>query len=419
MTLPMRRRLRLSPIVFGVLLLAGCSTNGSPSSSSPSAVNIGLPAAFTGGTVQYGEPWFQGAQVAADYINSNGGIMGAQVNLIPVDTGGDPVDAVPAVRRMLALDNISMSLGLSGLDWTDSLSIINAAHMVNFSHIGSPATDHLTYKYSFATGSSDALMGSAMALYASIKGYHKIALAFDASVGAQTLVPSIMKAAQVLGLTVVASPAIPLGAPSYEAEVLQIMQAHPDVILTQLQPSLAGTFFQELVTLGGAANQPVIGSDLTLEKDWFAAVGSKEVQAHIVSLNGSSRTTGIGYQTFLTGYTNRYHTAPPYLGVNSYDGLTIGALAMIDAHSTDPSVYVNDILDVTTPGAGKTTVYTFAQGATLLREGKKIKYYGASGPMVYNQYHRVSGDFTVDQGTSTGLTQIAVVPADQLNKLVF
>ena len=121
--------------------------------------------------------------------------------------------------------------------------------MVNFSHIGRPATDHLTYKYSFATGSSDALMGSAMALYASIKGYHKIALAFDASVGAQTLVPSIMKAAQVLGLTVVASPAIPLGAPSYEAEVLQIMQAHPDVILTQLQPSLAGTFFQELVTL--------------------------------------------------------------------------------------------------------------------------------------------------------------------------
>ena len=64
MTLPMRRRLQLSPIVFGVLLLAGCSTNGSPSSSAPSAVNIGLPAAFTGGTVQYGEPWFQGAQVA-------------------------------------------------------------------------------------------------------------------------------------------------------------------------------------------------------------------------------------------------------------------------------------------------------------------------------------------------------------------
>ena len=119
MTLPMRRRLQLSPIVFGVLLLAGCSTNGSPSSSAPSAVNIGLPAAFTGGTVQYGEPWFQGAQVAADYINSNGGIMGAQLNLIPVDTGGDPVDAVPAVRRMLALDNISMSLGLSGLDWTE------------------------------------------------------------------------------------------------------------------------------------------------------------------------------------------------------------------------------------------------------------------------------------------------------------
>ena len=158
MTLPMRRRLRLSPIAFGVLLLAGCSTNGSPSSSAPSAVNIGLPAAFTGGTVQYGEPWFQGAQVAADYINSNGGIMGAQVNLIPVDTGGDPVDAVPAVRRMLALDNISMSLGLSGLDWTDSLSIINAAHMVNFSHIGSPATDHLTYKYSFATGSSGGIL---------------------------------------------------------------------------------------------------------------------------------------------------------------------------------------------------------------------------------------------------------------------
>ena len=106
--------------------------------------------------------------------------------------------------------------------------------------------------------------GAAIAEYAFSQGYHKIAIAFDASSSAQTLVPNLVKAAGILGLQVVAQPAVPVGAPSYEAVVKQIVDAKPDVIMMQLDPGTAGTFFPALKTLGGTGI-PIIGSDVTLD----------------------------------------------------------------------------------------------------------------------------------------------------------
>jgi branched-chain amino acid transport system substrate-binding protein len=86
----------------------------------------------------------------------------------------------------------------------------------------------------------------------------------------------------------------------------------------------------------------------------------------------------------------------PYSGAG-YDGVIVQALAMDAAHSTSPQVYNKFIMAVTSKGAGKTVVYTYAQGKTLLAKGKQIQYVGATGPVLFDRYRNAFGNEAAEQ----------------------
>jgi ABC-type branched-subunit amino acid transport system substrate-binding protein len=271
--------------------------------------------------------------------------------------------------------------------------------------------------YIFSTAPSDAATGAAMAYYASTKHYRRIALVFDTSQGSQQLLPSLKRAASILGIKVVAQPTLPLGTVSYQSEVQQVLSANPQAILAQLAtPQAAGPFFAEVQRAGGGSI-PVVGSDVMSDPAIVQAMGATEAQQLVSTTAGLS--TGPGHSYFLTKYHKYIGKTITYLAAPFYDGVTVAALAMIAAHSTKPTVFVKYILRVTTPGKGVTNVYNFATGAKLLKEGKKIKYVGVATPMTFNKYHRVSGDYTVVQPSISGqLTTVAQLSGVQLQRLL-
>jgi branched-chain amino acid transport system substrate-binding protein len=398
-----------------VVALAGCGASSQGGLSG--TINIGFIGPLTGNFIQAGASLSEGAELAANIINLNGGVLGHKFQIDEADDGGDPVDAVTALRKMLALDNVSAVTGLTGLDYQDTLPILNSSHMVSMTHIGDPAIDHLIMPYSYSTGPSDALVGTSMAYYASTQGYKRIALVFDALQSSQTLVPSVVHAAQVLGLQVVVNEALANGAPSYSSQVQQVLAAHPDAILSQLNPPNAGPFFQEFQNAGGATI-PIVGSDITAEAAWQSAVGPV-IAKDTVSMQPAAFGNAPSVPYFMTNFERLYHTTPQFLSSLFYDGVNVSALAMIEANSSDPTVYYKDVVDVTTSGSGHTDVYNFAQGAKLLKAGKKIKYVGVGSPMTFNMYHRVTTDFdAVRDNGSGGTTPVTTIPADKLLPLL-
>ena len=81
-------------------------------------------------------------------------------------------------------------------------------------------------------------------------------------------------------------------------------------------------------------------------------------------------------------------------GTTTYDAVVVGALAMVAAKSTNPSVFRKYISSVTgVVGHGDTVVHTFAQGVAALRSGKTIRYSGAGGLIIFNKYHNVAVPF--------------------------
>lgn len=403
--------------LVGLVLLTACGGGQSSSNStSNQPINVGAMFPLTGPHGPAGQAFLAGIQLAAIQINNAGGVMGRKLNVVPKNTNGDPVDAVTAVRQMLAADNPSVVIGFSGGDYQDALPILNQAKVVTLTDVGDPVLDHQVMPYSFRAVPSDALEGTAMAWWASHEGWNRVALVFDADTASQTLVPSIQAAASSLPLTIVASNSsdLPTGTPSYQTQVQAIIATHPQAVLTQVVENDAGTFYSEWRNLGGGSI-PVIGSDTTSTGAWVKAFGSAQAQNELVSVVPSTSTSAAGAQ-FVAAYTSQFNSPPRSLSANDYDALIVASLAMIAAHSTDPSVYYRSIPAVTTPGPGVTVVTSFSDGAKLLAAGKKIKYEGISSPMTFDPtYHTLAVPFqavkTNDQG---GITVIGEIPAEAL-----
>lgn len=406
-----RRKKRILPWCVTAMVTAAGSVLGmgvgSAVAAAPSGptVNFGMITVLTGPVAFLGATWVDGATTALTLINSNGGILGRPVKLIPVDDGGDPVDAVTQTRQMLALDNVAACLCLGSTDYQDSLPILNAAKMVSFTRIGNPALDTEIMPYSFRSQPSDAVVGTAMAYYASLRGLKRVAVALDATQGSQTLRTPILLTLHKLGIKITTDVTLPVSAGTYVAEIQKILSSHPQAILLQTsQTDQAGTFGTDIQQQGGG-HIPIIGSDLTASGPWAQAVGSAYDQREVVSITPSASGGG-GQGPFLSTYNQLYHKAPEDVAPNMYDSMNVIALAMDAAHSTVPTKYVHYITKVTTPGPGVTTVYTYQEGYKLLKEGRQIKYFGVGSPMTFTKFHTVSGSFSAVKTSAAGATTV-------------
>ena len=93
---------------------------------------------------------------------------------------------------------------------------------------------------------------------------------------------------------------------------------------------------------------------------------------------------------------------------------------MVAAGTTDPTVWNNYIIKVTTQSSTATVVHTFAEGKTALAAGKTIAYDGASGSFAFDQWHNSSGGFEV-LGYAAGQGSqpiLKVYAAGAVNKLI-
>src|SRR5689334_16190237 len=92
------------------LLLTSFATPApaTPQASHPKVWRIGLEGPITGSQSDVGVGMLQGAQLAADEINAAGGVLGRQVEIVPIDDAADPNVGVAAA-------NAAIRAGLDGV----------------------------------------------------------------------------------------------------------------------------------------------------------------------------------------------------------------------------------------------------------------------------------------------------------------
>jgi branched-chain amino acid transport system substrate-binding protein len=330
-------------------------------------------------------------------------VLGHKFACKPFDTKGDPADAVPAANQMMSSASPVMVIGASD-DAVATAPIVTGNHVPNFATVGDPHFDTQTNPYFYRLTPSDALQGVALGYYAAKNGFTNAAGAFTSDLGAQTSVPPLRTEYARLGGKLVADVKLAPGQSSYRTEVSKIIGAHPDSLISEMDPQSSTTFLSEYKQLAGDI-PIVLGTQRTSNSDWIQAViggiGPTAFAKSIKAITPYVDLSGPGYSLYkqsLLGLGGKVKDPAQYVGqpyaISDYDAVVISALAMTMAKSTTPTTYNAFIPKVTAQGG--TVVHSYADGLAALKAGKKIQYVGASGPLVFDRYHSAERSFAFD-----------------------
>ncbi|HZR41244.1 MAG TPA: ABC transporter substrate-binding protein, partial [Ktedonobacteraceae bacterium] len=317
-----------------MLVLAACGSSGSTSTTSGGPVTMGVLSCFTGTLASLGQAMLQGAQVAQKAINDAGGILGRQLALAHADTQCDEADSVPALRQLLATQDLVGIIGPETQEISADAPIITSAKIPDEFQGGSTLFDHNTNPWLWRDSPSDSQLGVAMALYAHKKGYHTAALLFYSDIAAQTFAAPITATWQKLGHQIVSNITVAPDQTSYRTQVQQVINAHPDVIFTQTDAATAAVLFQNFKELDNLAI-PFVGTDVTGVDEYLKAVTYAAAHAHLTSVYGTS-VTGQAADAFNQVFAAKFgSTAQPLANANyAYDAVISLALAIDKAGST-------------------------------------------------------------------------------------
>ncbi len=422
-----------------VLVAAGC---GGGKSGSAGTTAAGVTAAatqkvgtlaianfnpFSGGDADFGPEMMAGCIPAVKLINEAGGVLGNQMSCVAVDTRGDPADAVPAASKMLATTSHLVGvLGPSADEAQATAPVIDAAKVPMFADTGEAAFDKSKYAYFYRLTPADDVKGYALAQWAHDKGYTRAAAVFGADIGAQSDVPTLLRAFQKLGGTIVSNQKLALDQSSYRTEVTKMLAAKPQVIFTEADPQTDATFLSELKQLHGMI--PVIGTETTLQANWLkavsGAVGSADLAKYVTGMQPYAPTNGVAWTTYNKALLASSKQVPkpsqwsgdPYT-MTYYDGVNLVALAVVASKSVQPATFAPWIVKLTRKSPGATTVYSYAQGEKALAAGKTIRYVGAGGEIAFDKWHNSSGAFEAARSVNGKVKIVGTVTAEQIAAL--
>lgn len=419
------RLLAAGSLVLAVTIagLGGLSSTANGKNTGKGSVTFAAFNPFSGVDASFGPEQMAGCLPAAHAIEAAGGILGyKQVNCKPVDTRGDPADAVPAADQLIATASHLMGIvGPSSDEAAATVPLFNRAHIPMFADTGLALYDKSTYPYFYRIIPADDVLGYAMALFAHDQGYKRALGVFGNDVGSQSIAPTSAAGFKKLGGSFMLQ-TIQLDQSSYRSEIERAIRFKPQVILTEADPQTSATYLAEFKQLYHMV--PIIGSDATTQPPWLQAVGGaighQNLNKYFTRAEPYAPTSGPAYAAWrkaLAAVAHQVEAPVSQWEADSYsmsywDSINIMALAALEAKSIKPSVFNPYIVKVTQPKRGAVVVDTFAAGKAALASHKQIQYVGAVGKITFDKYHNSPGLF--EMVTSDGHAKV-VFSAAQVN----
>jgi ABC-type branched-subunit amino acid transport system substrate-binding protein len=403
---------------------------GAVSRTKPSGtLTFAVVSPFSGATAAFGPTNLAGCIPAIVMIERSGGILGdKKLACEPVDTRGDPADAVPIVQKLVTTtSHLVGALGPTSDTATATVPILNGAHVPMFAATGQVSFNQNHYSYFWRIVPADNAVGAAMTLYAKKKGYMRAAAVFAPTVSASGSVPTLFATYKHVGGKLVINETIPTAQASYEPEVAKIVAQHPQVIFTEATAQTSSTFLAELAQANGLV--PLIGTSGTIGPSWTGPVGKAIGESNMQKYYSAAATYMPLSGTAFKNWTKAVHIAknapdmpqpiktwiPSSFTATNYDAVNIMALAMEAAGSTNPVKYNKFIPKVVTAGSNVEKVYTFAEGLAALRQHKRIQYIGATGAVSFDKYHNSPGTFAI---VNSSTQPIATFSSSQVTQLI-
>lgn len=252
--------------VVGGPLLAACGGGSSSSSASASPTtpfNLGVLQPQTGTLQAAYRPLFVPLRIAVDEINSSGGILGRQVNLVVADDEGKAGSEGAAVRQLLDKEIPYITGPIGSSQVLASLAATTGQKVVHTPFANDPAAfDASKYPQSFSFSKTTDQDNKLMVEYA-VGKTKKVALLTENSALGQQGTANATGLLKQAGATIVATEVYEVNAASQNANIARLKAAGAEAVLIYAGNS-SDTVKTFLTLIQNDYKPIVIGSSTTL-----------------------------------------------------------------------------------------------------------------------------------------------------------
>ncbi len=269
-----------SAAVFATTLGAALALPlGLPTAQAADEILIGGALSLTGVQAPLDEPGFRGAQVAVDYLNDNGGLLGKKVRFVNIDGKSDAV-TVGNVAIELIDDGAELMVAPCDFDFGGPAS--REAQNAGLVGISTCASDPLYSAWSlgdkqFTLSMWNTTMGAVAADYAfKERGWKTAYVVTDQFIAyTKSLSKYFVSHFKALGGTILLEDSYTNGDNDFSAQLsrLQALEKKPDVIFISSYGADVGMMVRALREVGYDA--PVLGGDSYDDPALHEALGEK------------------------------------------------------------------------------------------------------------------------------------------------
>jgi len=378
---------------LAVALAAVLSAAPAPAQSCP--VKIGGILPLTGSMAPITKKIAQAAELAIEHVNQGGGIKGCPVQFILRDDQGQPTVGVDAAKYLVEVERVpaftgTISSGVTG-PIISAVTAPSKVVQITCCSTASPFTlDGRSNGYFFRTIPTSKTQAYATASETARRGFKKTVVIYINTDFGTDMLRFYKGAVAKLGGDVIGEVPYNDNQPSYRAEVTKALATKPESLLLIGFPKDGVTIVREWLSLGGTKTIALNNSMRTM--DFVNGVGAKFIE-DVFGMD-NAQVAGPQVDAFNHAFEEKFKTDTKGPGVHTqYDALMVMALAMnIAKDLTGPSIK-DAVRRVHVPNG--TPVGTgpaeYKKALELIKAGKPIKYFGATGPIEFDANGDVTG----------------------------
>ncbi len=305
---------------------SGDSADTNDSAESEDVYKIGGIGPLTGGASSYGISVKQGAEIAIEKINQEGGVNGKELVLVFEDDVCDEEKAISAYNKIMDEEPIAiMGAVTSGCSVAVSGESINDG-ILQVTPSGS-ALGCAEESNSFRICFTDPIQGQTMAKYMSEKGFKNVAIIYEVSSDySKGIKDAFVEEASAGGMTVVSEESFNTGDVDFKTQLTKIKSSGADCIFLPIYYAEVAAITEQAKTVG--IELPYFGCD-----GWDGVI--KELEGDTSGIDGAVFLTpfvaGLNVpevEAFTTVYTETYGVAPNQFAADGYDAIYVIKLAI-------------------------------------------------------------------------------------------
>lgn len=330
-----------SAIMIGAAVLFTACVGGEKVSETET-IKIGGLAPLTGSLAIYGVTTTNGANLAIDEINKNGGILGKKVEYITLDTKGDSTEAVMAYNKLI---DRGVSAIIGEITSKPSLAVAEIAAQDNMPMITPTGTQVDITEAGpsiFRVCFTNPYQGKVLAVLAKerLNADTAAIMINNSSDYSDGIAKAFIEQADILGIKITAKEGYADGDKDFRAQLTKILPTNPDVLVVP-------DYYEQVALITTQAREVGIKATFVGPDGWDGVAKTLDASAYGAVENSyftnhySLQDQSPKVQNFLKAYKEAYNEEPSAFSALSYDAAYMMKAAIEKAGTTDKQAVVD------------------------------------------------------------------------------